>query len=103
MQIPTKTPSQIEIMKKGGSISAKALSVVLKEVKPGVTTGYLDKIAEEVIRDHGASPSFMTVDDYEYATPAVILIKFELGNETISHFFETKIALPQVRQRLGKG
>jgi general secretion pathway protein J len=42
-------------------------------------------------------------DDYEYATPSVILIKFELGNDTISHFFETKIALPLVRQNLEKG
>ena len=29
-----------------------------KEVKPGITTAELDKIAEEFITKHGAKPSF---------------------------------------------
>ena len=42
-------------------------------------------------------------DDFEYATPSAVSIKFELGDDTISHMFETQITLPLVRQKLGRG
>lgn len=54
-----KTAEEIEIMRAAGRINALALDAVREAIAPGVTTGALDKIAEAVIRDHGATPAFL--------------------------------------------
>lgn len=58
MIIP-KTREQIELMRESALIVSKTLGMIAQEIKPGVTTLYLDKLAEEFIRDHGAVPSFL--------------------------------------------
>ena len=45
-------------MRQAGKVVAEAKVHVMKAVKPGITTGELDRIAEEVIRKMGATPSF---------------------------------------------
>ena len=45
-------------MREAGRITALALAAVGEAVLPGVTTGELDALAEEVIRSHGAMPAF---------------------------------------------
>ncbi|EID75749.1 type I methionyl aminopeptidase [Imtechella halotolerans] len=57
--IRIKTPEQIELMRESALIVSKTLGILAKEVKPGVTTLQLDKIAETFIRDHGATPAFL--------------------------------------------
>ena len=54
-----KTREEIELMRESALIVSKTLGMVAKEIKPGVTTLYLDKLAEEFIRDHGAEPAFL--------------------------------------------
>lgn len=54
-----KNQEEIEIMREAGRINAKALQAVREAIRPGVTTGELDKIAETVIRDHSAIPAFL--------------------------------------------
>ncbi|HKJ26060.1 MAG TPA: type I methionyl aminopeptidase [Anaerolineales bacterium] len=54
-----KTAEELEIMRAAGRINALALAAVREAIAPGVTTGALDKIAEAVIRDHGATPAFL--------------------------------------------
>jgi methionine aminopeptidase type I len=54
-----KTPEQLERMRAAGLVVARALERVLAAVRPGVTTGELDAIAEESIRSEGAVPSFL--------------------------------------------
>ena len=51
-------------MRESALIVSKTLGEVAKEVKPGVTTLQLDKIAEECIRDHGAVPGFLGLYDF---------------------------------------
>ncbi|MCH2194513.1 type I methionyl aminopeptidase [Kordia sp.] len=58
MIIP-KTREEIELMRESALIVSKTLGMLASEVKPGVTTLYLDKLAEEFIRDHGAIPGFL--------------------------------------------
>ena len=53
-----KTPQQIKTMKEGGKILAKVLDLVIKKVKPGMTTGALNKYAEDLIKGFGATASF---------------------------------------------
>src|SRR5690625_431841 len=54
-----KTPEEIELMRESALIVSKTLGVLAKEIKPGITPLYLDKLAEEFIRDHGAEPGFL--------------------------------------------
>jgi methionyl aminopeptidase len=53
-----KSHEEIALMKKAGKIVGETLLLLEKEVKPGVTTAYLDRMAEEFITKHGAKPSF---------------------------------------------
>ncbi|WP_373056586.1 type I methionyl aminopeptidase [Zunongwangia sp. H14] len=63
MIIP-KTQEEIEIIRESALIVSKTLGVLAPEIKPGVTTLQLDKIAEEHIRDHGAQPGFLGLYDF---------------------------------------
>ncbi|MET6991621.1 type I methionyl aminopeptidase [Sediminicola arcticus] len=62
--IKIKTAEEIELMRESALIVSKTLGVLAGEVKPGVTTLHLDKIAEECIRDHGAIPGFLGLYDF---------------------------------------
>jgi len=54
-----KTDEEIELMRESNRLVGMTLAEVAKNIKPGVTTSQLDKIAEEFIRSHGAIPSFL--------------------------------------------
>jgi methionyl aminopeptidase len=56
--VTIKRASEIERMRAAGGILAAILEVLRAELRPGVTTGGLDAIAERMIRDAGAIPSF---------------------------------------------
>ncbi len=49
---------RIEGVRAAAQVVARALSEMGRAVRPGITTGELDRIAEAVIRDHGARPAF---------------------------------------------
>jgi methionyl aminopeptidase len=53
-----KTPAQLALMREAGLVVAAALSATAEAVEPGISTAELDAIAERVIRDAGAIPSF---------------------------------------------
>jgi methionine aminopeptidase type I len=57
--IQIKTPQEIELMRGAGLVVARAIAAVRAAVRPGVTTGELDAIAEDSIRSAGAIPSFL--------------------------------------------
>src|SRR3989338_2371518 len=61
-----KSQKEIELMKISGKICAQVLKKVLENVKIGVTCFVLDKIAKQEIEKKGATPSFMTVDNYKW-------------------------------------
>ena len=58
MKIFLKTEDEINLMRKANQLVGLTLAELGKNIKPGVTTLQLDKIAEEFIRDHGAIPTF---------------------------------------------
>ncbi|MEH6658490.1 type I methionyl aminopeptidase [Leeuwenhoekiella marinoflava] len=62
--IIVKTREEIELMRESALIVSKTLGALAAEVKPGVTTLELDKIAETCIRDHGAIPGFLGLYDF---------------------------------------
>ncbi|MGQ0839157.1 type I methionyl aminopeptidase [Actinokineospora sp.] len=56
--IEIKTPAQLDAMRAAGLVVAKTLATLSAAVRPGVSTGELDELAEQTIRDAGAVPSF---------------------------------------------
>jgi len=62
--IVLKTAEEIELMALASKIVAEAQQVLLKEVKPGITTLRLDTVAEECIRDRGGTPAFKGYRNY---------------------------------------
>lgn len=69
---------EIATMQEGGKILAKTLKVLNKKIKPGITTAYLNKVAEDLIFSFDAEPSFRGFNDY----PAVLCTSI---NEEIVH------------------
>ncbi|MFH1361126.1 MAG: type I methionyl aminopeptidase [bacterium] len=67
-RIKIKTLVEIEKIKQACKIVAIALGQTMKEVRPGVTTKYLDSFAEKIIREHGAEPVFIGYRGYKHAT-----------------------------------
>lgn len=56
--ITRKSPREVDKMRGAGRIVAEVLALMESEVKPGVSTGHLDLLAERHIREAGAIPSF---------------------------------------------
>ncbi len=54
-----KTNEEIELMRQSNRLVGMTLGEISKHIRPGITTLELDKIAEEFIRDHKATPSFL--------------------------------------------
>jgi methionyl aminopeptidase len=73
-----KSPAEIEAMALAGTIHTKALELLSRKVRPGVTTLELDQAAERFIRSQGAEPSFKGYHGY----PASICASV---NEQIVH------------------
>ena len=81
-----KSDHEIELMKLSGVVLGKAHAEVAKAIKPGITTKYLDQIAEEFIRDHKGIPSFKNFNGF----PASLCISV---NETVVHGFPSQYEL----------
>lgn len=58
MKIFLKTEDEIELMRQANQLVGKTLAELAKNIRPGITTGRLDAIAEEFIRDNKAVPVF---------------------------------------------
>ncbi|MDF2158698.1 type I methionyl aminopeptidase [Algoriphagus sp. CAU 1675] len=81
-----KTSEEVQKIKESADILAKAHGEVAKHIKVGVKTSYLDKIAEEFIRDHQAVPSFKGYNGF----PASLCISV---NEVVVHGFPSEYEL----------
>lgn len=53
-----KTKEEIEIIRQGGKILAEVLNKIKAEVRPGIDTGYLEKLAIRLMEDAGGKPAF---------------------------------------------
>ncbi|MDR1332031.1 MAG: type I methionyl aminopeptidase [Tannerella sp.] len=54
-----KTDEEIVLMREANQLVGKTLGELAKHIRPGITTLYLDGIADTFIRDHGAKPAFL--------------------------------------------
>ncbi|HEX4527306.1 MAG TPA: type I methionyl aminopeptidase [Gaiellaceae bacterium] len=63
-----KSAQEIETMARAGKVVAEALALIEEHLRPGVTTGELDVLADEFIRSHGGEPTFKGYKGYPAAT-----------------------------------
>ncbi|MBE0642023.1 MAG: M24 family metallopeptidase, partial [Bacteroidales bacterium] len=73
-----KTDEEIGFIRQSSLLVGKTLAEVARHIRPGITTGALDKVAENFIRDHGALPGFKGYGGF----PATLCISV---NEQVVH------------------
>jgi len=61
-----RTDEQLRLMREAGLLVGRTLELLAAEVRPGVTTLELDRLAEEFIRSHGGIPNFQLVPGYHH-------------------------------------
>jgi methionyl aminopeptidase len=91
--VTIKRRGEIARMRQAGLILVEVLDVLEREVRPGVSTGNLDAIAERMIRERGAIPSFK---GYGSAPPFPGSICVSL-NEEVVH------GIPSARRMIREG
>ena len=88
--IELKTLGEIDAMRTAGALVGRALATVSAAVRPGISTGELDALAEQVIRDGGGVPSFLGYHGY----PASICASV---NDRVVH------GIPSAAEKLADG
>ena len=86
--ITLKSPHEIELMRRAGTITAAARAVARDMVKPGVTTAQIDKAVFQFIKEQGAIPSFLHYNGY----PASVCVSV---NDEIIHGIPGKRVLQE--------
>lgn len=76
--IKLKNSLEIEEIRKSALLVGETLSEVARNIRPGVTTLFLDRIAEVFIRDNGALPAFKNYNGF----PSTLCISI---NEVVVH------------------
>ncbi len=82
--IKLKTPHDIELLRESGKRLRRVLDTVASEVKPGVTTGYLNDVAYKMIKEMGDEPAFLNYQPFgaRYPYPGSICISV---NDEVVH------------------
>lgn len=83
-----KTREEIELMRESALSVSRTLGMLAKEIKPGVTSLYLDKLAEEFIRDNGGIPGFKGL----YGFPNTLCMSL---NAAVVHGIPTDIPMEE--------
>ena len=83
-----KTPDEIEIMARASRLVAETLAMLRREVRIGITTEELDRLAEQFIRSHGGTPAFKGYRNYPKTLCASI-------NDQVVHGIPSRRALKE--------
>lgn len=59
-----KSDQEISLMREAGRLVGQTLALLKEAVRPGITTGELDAMAEEFLRNHNARPAFKNYQGY---------------------------------------
>ena len=62
--VALKTYKEIDLMRESSQLVSRPHSELAKFIKPGVTSLYLDQLAEEFIRDNGGLPGFKGYNNF---------------------------------------
>lgn len=76
--IGLKNADEISLIRESAQLVSKTLGMLAMEIRPGIDTLYLDRMAEAFIRDHGGIPGFLGL----YNFPNTLCIS---PNEQVVH------------------
>ena len=83
IMVSIKSAREIELMRDAGKILAETHERLAEVVKPGITTGEINRKGEEIIRSYGCIPSFLNYEGY----PASICVSV---NDEVVHGIPNK-------------
>ena len=83
MPVTIKSAEGIELMRIAGQILGRVHNEVAKELKAGMTTHDIDRLAEELIRSYGCIPSFLNYEGF----PASVCVSV---NDEVVHGIPSK-------------
>ncbi len=83
-----KSKKELEKMRAAGRLVGQVREHLRSMVKPGITTIEIDRVAEKMIRDAGALPTFKGYNGFPYSICASV-------NEQIVHGFPSNYALKE--------
>ncbi len=83
-----KTEEDIEQLRKAAQVLSQLLGEIAKEIKPGIQTKELDKLAYDYIHDHGGTPAFLNYQGFPYSLCISV-------NDEIVHGFPKAYALKE--------
>ncbi|MDZ7681540.1 MAG: M24 family metallopeptidase [Fodinibius sp.] len=89
-----KSESEIEKMRESAQIVSRTLAEVAKHIEPGVTTGKLDRVAEDFIKDKNGRPAFKGYGPKGNEFPGTLCISI---NEEVVH------GIPSDKRELEEG
>jgi methionyl aminopeptidase len=78
-----RSEEEIELIRESSLLVGKTLAEVARNIRPGIKTIELDKIAEKFIRDHGAKPGFKGYNGFPFTLCVSV-------NEQVVHGFPSE-------------
>jgi methionyl aminopeptidase len=78
-----KTKEQIQAIREGGKILAAILDHTISHVKPGISTGELNEIAEKKMNEFGGVPSFKGYHPPGFSVPFPAVICASLNDQIV--------------------
>ncbi len=81
--IKLKNENDIKLLRESGKRLSAVLTAVTKEVKPGVTTGYLNDFVYKMITDMGDTPAFLNYKPFGAAYPYPGSICISVNDEVV--------------------
>lgn len=82
-----KSPEEIAIMRRGGRVHAEVMDRLQEALRPGISTGELDRLARETMERRGATPSFLGYRGFTgsiCASPNEVIVHGIPGDVTVS-------------------
>jgi len=95
MAITIKSEKEIKILREGGKILAEVLKKISEFAKPGISTGFLNQKAREMILTRGALPSFEGYKSSFSDRPYPAAICTSLNNVVVHGLPSEKIILKE--------
>lgn len=77
-----KSENEIEKLRAAAQIVSRTLGQLARHIEPGVTTGYLDRVASDYIREQNARPAFKGYGGPRNPFPATLCVSV---NEEVVH------------------
>ena len=92
--VATHRPEDFEGMRLAGRMAAEVLDLLVPEVRPGVSTAALDKLAFEYTLDHGGVPACVGYRGYRHTLCTSV-------NHVVCHGIPSDRPVPRLDRRFG--